>query len=152
MTTATGSPLAALYEQDETAWLDAMAALAAARRFADMDFAHLGEYLADMARRDRREVSSRLVVLLAHVLKWEYQPDQRARSWHLTILEQQNELEADVAGGVLRTHAIDDLARVYSKAIRLAAAETGLHASAFPAACPYSLDQLLAFDPAASAS
>ena len=49
-----------LYERDETAWLDAMARLAAERRHEEFDFEHLSEFLADMASRDRREVFNRL--------------------------------------------------------------------------------------------
>jgi hypothetical protein len=61
--------LAALYTADETAWLDAMAELIGTGRLGELDYLHLKEYLQDMATRDRREVSSRLRVLLIHVLK-----------------------------------------------------------------------------------
>src|SRR5271157_875228 len=64
--------LPALYERDETAWLEAMAELARDGRAEDLDLGHLAEYLFDMARRDRREVESRLAVLLSHLLKWTY--------------------------------------------------------------------------------
>lgn len=147
MTTATVPPLAALYEQDETAWLEAMAELVRQRRLGELDLVHLAEYLTDMARRDRREVVSRLRILLAHILTWEYQPDQRSGSWHRSILEQQKELAADTERGVLRNHAEDVLNNCYQDAIELAAAETGLPASAFPSVCLYSLDQLLTYSP-----
>ena len=61
-------PLTLLYEADETAWLDAMARIVAEGRFEEMDHVHLAEYLSDMAKRDRREVNSRLAQLLAHLL------------------------------------------------------------------------------------
>ncbi|MGZ3390191.1 MAG: DUF29 family protein, partial [Isosphaeraceae bacterium] len=64
-----------LYNKDETAWLDVMARLIAERRFGELDYEHLHEFLTDMARRDRREVLSRLKRLLLHLLKWEHQPD-----------------------------------------------------------------------------
>ena len=48
--------LPALYDRDETAWLEAMADLARDGRASDLDLVHLAEYLSDMARRDRREV------------------------------------------------------------------------------------------------
>ena len=53
-----------LYTRDETAWLDVMARLIAERRFGELDYEHLHEFLTDMARRDRREVLSRLTTLL----------------------------------------------------------------------------------------
>src|SRR5438105_3133827 len=84
--------LPALYESDETAWLEWMAELARDGRSEDLDLPHLAEYLSDMARRDRREVESRLVVLLAHLLKWVHQPDHRSRSWRVTVIEQRQEL------------------------------------------------------------
>jgi hypothetical protein len=121
-----------------------MAGLIEQGRWGDLDYAHLGEYLSDMARRDRREVESRLATLLAHVLKWEHQPDQRSRSWRATIIEQRQELEGLVSRGVLRNHAEAVLAVVYRKAVERAAAETGLPAEFFPGECPYRLEQLLA--------
>ena len=61
-------PLDHLYEQDETAWLEATADLVSRGRYEELDAAHLSEYLTDMAVRDRREVYSRLLVLLAQLL------------------------------------------------------------------------------------
>ena len=132
-----------LYESDETAWLDAMAKLIRQRRFRDLDYKHLGEYLEDMARRDRREVKSRLVVLMAHLLRWQFQPKRRSRSWRATIIHQRQELADDVGLGVLRNYAGSVLTSAYANAVKLAVAETGLVADAFPAECPYSLEQVL---------
>ena len=65
----TACPLSALYQTDETAWLETMSRLAAERRFEEFDCEHLSKYVNDMARRDRREVVSRMVVLMIHMLK-----------------------------------------------------------------------------------
>lgn len=135
-----------LYESDETAWLEAMADLIHLGRCDELDFPHLEEYLTDMARRDRREVESRLATLLTHILKWEHQPDHRSRSWRGTLIEQRYELSRQVAKGVLRNHAEAVLADAYAEAVERAAAETGLAAVSFPAVCPLTLEQLLAMD------
>jgi uncharacterized protein DUF29 len=135
-----------LYEADETAWLETMAELIHQRRWSDLDYPHLQEYLSDMARRDRREVASRLTVLIAHLLKWTYQPDQRSRSRRGTIVEQRQELASLLDSGVLRNHAEAILTEVYQKAIERAVAETGLATEAFPGECPYTLDLLLTAD------
>jgi len=135
--------LPALYERDETAWLEAMAELARDGRAKDLDLGHLAEYLFDMARRDRREVESRLAVLLSHLLKWTYQPDHRARGWRATVIEQRQELNRLAGRGVLRNHAQEVLADVYTEAVERAAAETGATRILFPVDCPYTLDQLL---------
>ena len=135
-----------LYEADETAWLDATAELVRLGRLDEVDAGTLAEYLADMARRDRREVESRLSGLLFHVLKWAHQPDRRSGSWRATVVEQRQELEGLVGRGVLRNHAEAVLGDAYLKAIERAAAETGLPAGTFPSVCPYTLDQLLSAD------
>ena len=138
--------LAQLYEADETAWLEAMADLIGQGRWGDLDYPHLGEYLGDMARRDRREVESRLATLLAHILKWMHQPESRSRSWRGTIVEQRQELAGLADRGVLRNHAEVVLPHVYAKAVERAAAETGLAVESFPAECPYTLEQLLVLE------
>jgi hypothetical protein len=143
MTTAQAIPLGVLYEQDETAWLEAMSELIRQGRLDEVDYPNLAEYLTDMARRDRREVESRLTVLITHALKWAHQPDRRSGSWRGTVVEQRQELEGLVSRGVLRNHAEAVLADAYRKAVERATAETGLPAATFPVACPYALDQLL---------
>ncbi len=145
--TAATTNLADLYLEDETAWLEAMAERIQAGAIDELDFAHLQEYLTDMAIRDRREVKSRLIVLLMHILKWNTHPAMRTRSWLLTIIVQQQELADLIANGVLRNHAGVVLNEAYSAAIVRACAETGMSETAFPADCPLSLEDVLAFNP-----
>jgi hypothetical protein len=135
--------LSDLYHTDETAWLEQMAALAAAGETSSMDLKNLSEYLSDMARRDKREVVRRLVVLLTHLLKWEHQPEKRSRSWELTIQEQREELAELLESGVLRNHARQQLDKAYRRAVRRTAVESELAEETFPGECPYTLEQAL---------
>ena len=132
MATAEAVELSLLYEHDETAWLEAMSALAANGRHSEMDYHNLSEFLADMARRDRREVFSRLVALISHTLKWKHQPDRRSNSWRGTMLDQRRELVQLLESGTLRNHADAVLADAYAHAREQAAVETGLPLSVFP--------------------
>src|SRR2546428_8394463 len=118
MTTAETLPLSALYERDETAWLETMSALAAEGRYTDMDFPNLSEYLADMAKRDRREVFSRLVVLLSHLLKWEHQPEGRSGSWRGPIPEPRRGMRQTLGRGQRRAHPPSGRADAYAAARR----------------------------------
>ncbi len=140
------SPLAtaALHEVDETAWLEVTAALVRQRRFDEIDRDTLADYLTDMARRDRREVFSRLVVLLSHLLKWEHRSEGRSGSWRGTILEQQRELRQLLESGTLRNHAAAVFAGAYADARKQVAAETGMARNVFPAECRWDLDGALA--------
>ncbi|HQR06961.1 MAG TPA: DUF29 domain-containing protein [Gemmatales bacterium] len=134
--------LAQLFEQDETAWLEAMADLIRLEQFDQLDYPHLLEYLDDMARRDKREVESRLAVLLSHQLKWEYQKEKRSPSWQATIEAQRQELILLLESASLRNHADLKLQKSYLAAVRLAMAETSLAEDIFPSLCPYSLESL----------
>lgn len=144
MVQRTPAATAALYQADETAWLEATADLIRGGRLMEIDLHTLAEYLTDMAKRDRREVFSRLVVLLSHLLKWAYQPDRRCGSWRGTILEQQRELRQLLESGTLRNHALTVFADAYADARKQAAAETELARAAFPEECGWILDSALA--------
>lgn len=154
MVTGELASLSALYLADETAWLEAMSAFAAARNAEEIDWANLSEYLSDMAKRDRREVASRLKVLMAHVLKWQYQPLRQSKSWVNTICDQQEELSDILDSRTLRNHAATILTEIYPRAVGSAARETELPRETFPADCPYTLDELLSpdFPPAHAAT
>jgi hypothetical protein len=132
-----------LYERDETAWLEKMSKLIDERRYEELDYKHLSEYLLDMAKRDRREIFSRLTTLLIHLLKWEYQPRKRSRSWEVTIMNQRYELRDELESKTLTNHALDVLPEAYARAVKLAAKETGLSPERFPQECPYTIDDML---------
>jgi uncharacterized protein DUF29 len=144
--TLTMEALTDLYQSDETAWLDTMAELIAEGKHQDLDYAHLQEFLADMAKRDRREVESRLVVLLAHLLKWTHQKKKRTGSWQATVFVQSRDLARMLDSRTLAKHAQEVLADVYKDAVKAAAAETGLADTSFSKKCPWTIDDLLAED------
>lgn len=136
-------PLSSLYESDETAWLESMSRLAAEHRVEELDLENLSEYLADMARRDRREVVSCLTALLTHLLRWEYQTEQRSGGWKSTILEHRHELIDICESETLRNHARESLPLAFERARRLTAIETERELSTFPAVCPFTLEEIL---------
>ena len=134
-----------LYERDEVAWYDAMVELLEWERHEALDFAHLKEFLQAMSRSERQAVKSRLLILLAHWLKWEHQPEKRTGSWRATLKTQHFQLQYDLSESrVLRNYLAGAFAGVYRQAIELAAAETGLPPETFPEICPVTLDELLA--------
>jgi len=142
-TRQTETALEELYEADETAWLEESARFLDERRFDELDLTNLAEYLRDMARRDKREVLSRLTILLAHLLKWDRQPERRTASWRVTIDNQRDELNDLLESGTLRRHAEEMLARAYDRARRQAIADTGLSEADYPPESPLSIEQLL---------
>jgi hypothetical protein len=137
----------ALYDKDYQHWLDRHIDLLKQGRLAELDIEHLIEELQSMGSRDRREMVSHLIILIAHLLKWEYQPDYRGRSWRSSISEQRVQLEEQLEESPsLKPQAPDLLIKAYPKAVKMAAKETGLAVSTFPVECPYPLDALLDSD------
>lgn len=136
-----------LYDQDFTAWCDETARLLRAGRFTDVDVQNLIEEVEAMAGNQRREVSSRLRVLIVHLLKWDKQPGKRSTSWISTLATQRDDLE-DVLeqSPSLRRTLQDAVTKMYPRAVRLASIQTGLPKNVFPPECPYSLDQILDYD------
>ncbi|NEX22611.1 DUF29 domain-containing protein [Thiorhodococcus mannitoliphagus] len=143
--------LANLYETDYAQWAQRNAELLRARRFEEFDIEHLLEELSDLSKSDRRELHSRLLALIAHLLKWQYQLPTLAErwrefdgsSWRATIVEQHEQL-ADLLreSPGLKTTLRAAIAAAHPGAVRLAHKETRLPVDRFPAACPYSSAQI----------
>ena len=137
-----------LYDVDEHEWLRQQAALLAAGRLSDIDALNLSEYLESMGRSEEREVRSRLVVLLHHLLKARFQPEMATRSWLVTVLTQQQELRDILEdSATLARKAGLQFDAAYGRARSLAAAETGLALQTFPTSAPWTLEEALSTDP-----
>ena len=100
-----------------------------------------------MGRRDRKAIKSNLAVVLSHLLKYQFQPDQRSGSWRASIIEHRQRLRDDLEESPsLAGHAGTVLERAYADARARALAETGLPAKQLPRTCPYTLQQSLDID------
>lgn len=132
------------YERDYYAWLGANADLLRRGQLADIDAEHIAEELETMGRREKRELTSRLTVLLVHLLKWQYQPARRSKSWRTTILLQRGDLsELLEESPSLRGDLATLISRAYTRARLLAEGETGLDKTVFPDRCPYSFEDIV---------
>jgi hypothetical protein len=128
------------YEQDFYAWAEQQAELLRAGRWSDLDVLHLSEELESMGAREKRELISRLAVLLSHLLKWQYQASRRGRSWELTITEQRGrilDLLADNPSLKQSDRLLPAIQKAYKYAVIRAELETGLSGNSFPRDCPY---------------
>jgi hypothetical protein len=79
------------------------------------------------------------------LLKYQYQPERRGKSWLLTIGHQRTAIERLLEQSPSLTALMDAgaLTRVYGKAVRDAVIETDLERHLFPVECPYRLEQIL---------
>ena len=132
------------YEQDFYIWLTENARFLREKNLAKIDIEHLAEELEAMSRREKRELISRLTVLMAHLLKWEYQSIKRSKSWQNTILEQRMDIDELLEDSPSLRYEIEHkMVLAYKKAILNAENETGIDKKTFPQSCPFSIEALL---------
>jgi len=135
------------YETDFYAWANEQAALLRAGKLSAADIEHIAEELESMGKTEKRELVSRLTVLLLHLLKWKFQPNLQGRSWRLTIEEQRLETAEHLADNPSLRFKLDDaLMAAYRHAVIRAAQESSLDKEDFPASCPWTFEQAMDAD------
>ena len=131
-----------LYEADLYAWTKAQADALRRRAANEVDWDNLAEEIESLGRSEKREVASRLEVLLIHLLKWTYQPQWQCPSWRASIRDARDELERVLEDNPsLRGLPAERLAKAYARARVKALEETGLYR--LPEACPWTIEQVL---------
>lgn len=131
------------YEVDLVAWATEQATLLRQGKWSALDIEHIAEEIEDVGRSVRRELRSRMAVLLAHLLKWQWQPSHRGKSWVRTIRNQREEL-ADLLSSnpsllpELRSEKWQR--QVWENAVTIASKETGL--DEFPEHCPWTFQEV----------
>jgi len=144
MSTATATHL---YETDFYGWIQNQVSVLKAGNLTSLDLDHLTEEIDGMGKSLQRELTSRLEVLLAHLLKWQYQPTFKGTSWELTIDEQREKIAELLEDNPSLTSKREDaMFRAYKHAKRTAMKETGIHQTTFPERCPWTFEQATAAD------
>jgi Domain of unknown function DUF29 len=135
---------AGLYERDFNLWVEEQVALLETGAFQRLDLENLIEEIRDMARRQRKAIRSDLIVVLTHLLKWQYQVEQRSTGWTGSIVEHRRRIRDEIEESPsLAGYPGEVLERCYRGAREQAAAETGWPQARFPEACPYTLEQVV---------
>lgn len=135
---------ASLYDRDFYAWANEQAALLRAGKLQAADIAHIAEEIESMGRSEKRELVSRLTVLLLHLLKWRFQPALRGNSWRLSIANARDQLADHLDDNPsLKARLPEITALAYRYARRSAAMETGLPEAAFPEECVWSFTEIM---------
>lgn len=118
-----------LYETDFVAWAKEQAALLRSGNLTTLDALNIAEEIESMGRSERNELQSRMAVLLAHLLKWQFQPERRGHSWEATIRLQRSKLQELLGDSPSLKHAFDDedfLRRIWLHATVIAGEQTML--------------------------
>jgi hypothetical protein len=133
------------YDGDIIAWANEQARLLRSGLFSHLDIEHIAEEIEDVVKSEQRELENRMAILLAHLLKWQHQPERQGNSWRNTIKEQRNR----VANRIRKTPSLKaDLqdpewwSGVWADALDNAVKETGLLYDDFPEECPWTVAQV----------
>jgi len=132
------------YEKDVVAWAIEQAALLRSGQLSALDIEHIAEEIEDVGKSEKRELASRMAVLLSHLLKWQHQPGRRGSSWTRTLKEQRKAIAAAIRQTPSLKASLSDpdwVAGVWADAVTKAVDETGL--DSFPEDCPWSMEQVL---------
>ena len=138
------SPADSLYEQDFLLWSQEQARLLEEQRFGELDLENLIDEVRSLGNSDKREIRSRLEVLITHLLKWQYQPGRRTRSWRNTIRGQRKKIGKVLDDNPsLRRYPAAQMDDAYIGARLAAADETGIDFTLFPEQLPFTAAEVL---------
>jgi hypothetical protein len=138
------TPAAPTYDDDFILWVAAQAEFIRAGQYELLDRENLLDELAYMVRREHHEIRSRLENIVLHLLKCKYQPERKTHSWIGSIHEHRRQIAHLLeASPSLRRTLLSYVDRGYGHVARQAGRETGMAVANFPAACPFSVEQIL---------
>jgi predicted DNA-binding ribbon-helix-helix protein len=133
-----------LYEQDYYSWLEQTALSLRKQAFDQLDLENLIEEIEDMGRSEKQALESNLRVVLWHLLKWKYQPQQRSGSWRGSIAEHRIRIRKALQDSPsLKNYLPEVFDETYQDAIKIASQETDLESETFPISCEWTLQNIL---------
>jgi hypothetical protein len=140
-------PAASLYDRDFVAWAAEQGHALREHNIRTLDWANLAEEIESLGGRERNEVRNRLRVLLTHLLKWEFQPEQRSHGWQSTIGEQRTHISGVIEDSPsLKSFPQSIVEDCHKWARRKASSETHLPVGTFPDQVAYSMVEILDYD------
>lgn len=133
-----------LYDTDYVGWLDSNVEKLRNQNYAQVDWENLIEEIADVAKSERRSLKSNLIILLVHLLKWQFQSGKRTGSWERSIIEHRRRIKELLKDSPsLKPFLVEIFPECYADALLQTKAETGLPLAIFPEQSPYDLSQIL---------
>ena len=141
------------YDADFLVWTEEQAEALRTRDLSRIDWDNLIEEVESLGKSQRKELTSRITVVLVHLLKHEYGLDRRpSAKWRTTLLVQREEvsdllqtnpsLRREVAGIADRKYAFAR-ARALSEFQEYEPDRNPRYEEVFPKALPYTAEQVL---------
>ncbi|MBV9065206.1 MAG: DUF29 domain-containing protein [Methylobacteriaceae bacterium] len=136
--------LSVSYADDLYSWTKQQASLLLSGRFSELDIEHIVEELIGVGNEQYDKLQSALTILLMHLLKWDYQPERRSRSWVLSIREHRRRVTRILNRNPgLKSELHLAMSEAYEDAADRAAGETDLPDHIFPEKNEYSWEAMM---------
>ena len=135
---------AQIYDRDYHLWLEETAQLLKNRDFNQLDLENLIEEIETLGRSERNKLISSLRLIYQHLLKWQYQPEKRSKSWTDTIDRERDNINDYIEDMPSLKRLLDNpeaIAKAYNRGRRDAMKETGINN--LPRECPFTIEQVI---------
>jgi hypothetical protein len=135
------------YEQDYAAWLTAQIELLRQGKLDRVDVPNLLDEVTDLGISAFRSFQSAIEIVIAHMLKWDHQPEKRGPSWIASIDEHRSRIEQALeTSPSYRRRIPEAVQKAYRPARAIASRQTKMPLRAFPIECPYEWGEIIARD------
>ncbi|MEB3148027.1 MAG: DUF29 domain-containing protein [Sphaerospermopsis sp.] len=139
-----------LYEQDFYLWIQTTVKLLSEGKLEQLDIENLIKEIDSMGRREKKELKTRLIVLIEHLLKlqyWTEEKDYNARFWRNTVVEQRRQIAYSLADSPSLKSILNDVfLECYQDARNDTLRKYELPSELFPEDSPFSLLDILNAD------
>ena len=132
------------YDEDFCGWVSNTAVLLKAGKYEEVEMDKVIEEIEALGRSERNQLESRLEQLLFHLLKWQFQPDFRSRSWSASIDEQRIKIKRVLQQNPgLTSELLLFIEDAYKGSFLLIKKETPIDLAILPKECPYTWEQII---------
>jgi hypothetical protein len=147
LTTDTNKTLSKEYEQDFYLWIQTTVKLLKDGKLDQLDMENLIEEIDSMGRSEKKELKTRLIVLIEHLLKlqyWTEEKDYNNRGWRNTVVEQRRQIAYILADSPSLKSVLNDVfLDCYTDAKNDTIRKYQLPLNLFPQESPFSLIDVL---------
>jgi hypothetical protein len=132
------------YEADYAAWLEHQIGLLKADRWSEVDKDNLIDEVESLGRSDFRSLVSAFEIVIAHMLKWDHQPERRSNSWIASIAEHRARIGQELEDSPsYATRVGEAMRRAWRPARARASTETDLPLRQLPTESPYTFEDVM---------
>jgi len=129
-----------LYTTDFYGWTQEQVNLLRQKKLDYIDIDNLVEEIESLGKQQQQELKNRLGVLIGHLLKWQYQPNRRSKSWKYTIQEQRLQIiDLIEQNPSLKAYQEEAISKAYQLGLLLVGRETPINPKTLPKQCPESI-------------